>query len=79
MTRHDVVWGVWSAAALGSFLALELPAVRRDDQEATFSAFTRRRLGIEPRRRGYRFTEMAFLAAHLWAMAHILDRHLESK
>lgn len=76
--RRDIPWYLWTVTALASFLAIEIPALRHPDRHGTFSAYTRRLLGVTPQRRGHRLLEMGFLAALLWTASHILHEHAEA-
>ena len=76
--RRDLPWNLWLVAALASFLAIEIPALRNKRQERTFSAFLRRLLGVTPQRKGHRLLEMGFLGALLWVATHILHEHVEA-
>jgi hypothetical protein len=73
MSRNDLNWGVWLAAAGLTFAHLERKAFRQNAIEKTLSATLRRWLGIYPRRKGSRLTGMGFLLALGWIAAHIMD------
>ena len=68
----DLIWGVWLAAVIGSFFALEIPAIRNKVVGDTLSERLRAWLGLNPWRKWGVAGAWFFGGFMVWFLFHIL-------
>lgn len=68
----DIIWSAWLLGTAGSFAYLERRALKQNTKGVTLTAFTKRWLGIHPRKPWSLGSGAVFLVGLAWIALHIL-------
>lgn len=70
MTKEEKKWAVWLFFFLGSFFYLETRALNSEDR-VTLTAFTKKMLGVHPRKPWGAVGSLCFIGFCTWLATHM--------